>query len=417
MTTFAVLELDAGFMSGGNYAYVGINLVGDGSVAAPDQITHDITAFGRDAAGWNVARGSTSGVTSGFVAPGGTYNATLDNRDRRFDPNYTSGPYNTQVKRGVPILLFATYNAITYSLFQGFADGWPQTNPNLGRDQTVGLGATDGTARMANANLDITRPVELSGARVQAVLNAIGYLGATSISPGSIFVSALTQQTNTSTVSAWSHLTDVVMAEGGELYFDDDNTLVFRDRNLIQSETRSRTSQATFGDAGAELLYQDVKQGSPPVINAQEITWNATGSKVNAADGTSQRAYWGLQAGPPLVLPYANAVDAAALASWIVQRYAQEINTFVSVTIKPSRDPANLWPQVLGRKLGDQITVNLTPQGPGSRLSKTCLIRGIHHDYQSRDWTTTFYLQDASWLANIAIVGTNLVGDGSVTGF
>lgn len=413
--TVAVLELDAGFMVGGSYAYVGINLVGDGSVAAPDSMKQDITAYGRDS-GWSTARGSTTGVTAGFVSPGGTLNSTLDNRDRRFDPNYTAGPYNTQVKRGVPIFLYATYGS-QYSIFQGFADAWPQTYPSVGVDQTVALAATDGTARMANAGLDISRPIELTGARIQAVLNAVGYTGAVSISPGAVFVSALTQQSSTSTVSAWSHLTDVVMCEGGELYFDDDNTLIFRDRNLIQSETRSRTPQATFGDQGSELRFSDVKMGSPPIINQQTITWSAIGAKVNAADGVSQRAYWGLQAGPPLALPFASAVDAQALASWIVGRFAQEVTTFVSVSFKPARDPSHLWAQALGRKLGDLITVKLTPQGPGSRLSANCLIRGIHHDYHNHDWTTTFYLQDASWLANIAIVGTNLVGDGSVIGF
>jgi hypothetical protein len=413
--TLPTLELLAGFPVGGSYAYVGVNLVGDGSTAAPDLITQDITDYLRDS-GFTVTRGSSSHVPAGFVAPAGTFDSTLDNLDRRFDPNHTSGPYNTQVKPGVPILLYGTYSVTEYALFRGAADVWPQTYPLHGVDQTVGLPATDGTARIAGTGLDITRSRELSGARVQAVLDAIRYNGATSIADGQVFVSALTRQTSTSTVSAWSHLTDVAMAEGGDLYFDDDGTLIFEGRNEVQSRTRSRTSQGTFGDAGSELRYSDVTMGSPPLVNDQTITYNTTGSQVNAADAASQAKY-GVQSGPSLALPFVTKGDAQAYAAWIVQRFASPVTTFTSVVFKPQRDPANLWPQALGRKLGDLITVNLTPKGGGSRLSATCLIRGIRHDYRARDWTTTFFLQDASWLTNIAIVGTNLVGDGSVTGF
>src|SRR6476646_701700 len=88
----------------------------------------DITSFGRDA-GWTTQRGTTSLVTTGFVANAGTYQATLNNRTRVFDPNHATGTYFGDLVPGVQFQKVATWNAVDYPLFFGNIDDWPQEYP------------------------------------------------------------------------------------------------------------------------------------------------------------------------------------------------------------------------------------------------------------------------------------------------
>ncbi len=73
----------------------------------------------------------------------------LDNRTRRFDPNYAAGPLygNLQPTRRVRILLN------TVAVWHGFVDDVPQAYDKSNRDATVTLNCTDGFAVLALLNL------------------------------------------------------------------------------------------------------------------------------------------------------------------------------------------------------------------------------------------------------------------------
>ncbi len=367
----------------------------------------DITAYGRDS-GWTTQRGTTSIVTSAFVADAGTYSSILSNRDRRFDPNYTSSPYSPDLVPDVPFTKVATFAATPHSVFTGFVDEWPQLYPVLGKDQTVDLSASDAIRFFSEAQYALTarRRAEPSGARIQAVVDATGWPGPTDIDPGVSVVGPLAL----GVVSAWSHMQDVCAAEFGDLYVAKDGTLTFRDRNRTVTETRSIVSQATFTDATG-LKYADVTMGSPPIVNDCTITFNDKGSQVNAQNATSIAKPWGLKS-LNLTLPLEGRTQAQALADWLVFLYKNPITTFTSITIKPERDATNLFPQILSRELSDLITVTRTPIGGGSALTRTCWIRGISHSYANHAWTsTTFTLQDASWVAGLARFDVDVFDD------
>ena len=50
----------------------------------------------------------------------------LDNSGRKFDPLYTSGPYFGDLTPNKRLRIQATFNGVTYPVFAGFVDGWPQ---------------------------------------------------------------------------------------------------------------------------------------------------------------------------------------------------------------------------------------------------------------------------------------------------
>lgn len=55
---------------------------------------------------------------------------TLDNRDGRFTPRLSSGAYYPNVKKGRPIRVTSTYNAVDYVRFTGYISEWPVVWPD-----------------------------------------------------------------------------------------------------------------------------------------------------------------------------------------------------------------------------------------------------------------------------------------------
>jgi hypothetical protein len=120
---------------------VSIAFGSSGSTGTPSWT--DVSTYVRSAT-WHRGR---SRALDKFQA--GTATVVLDNRDRRFDPDYVSGPYSGQILPRCQIRIQGQYNGVTYSLWQGYVDAWPQgyTNPN---DSTATVNATDGFTTLAN---------------------------------------------------------------------------------------------------------------------------------------------------------------------------------------------------------------------------------------------------------------------------
>jgi concanavalin A-like lectin/glucanase superfamily protein len=82
----------------------------------------------------------------------GDATVTLDNRDRRFDPSYTSSPHSPDVVPQRRLRLRATYAGATYDLWAGFVDSWNQ-NYVAPREAAAVVAATDGFEGLAQIDL------------------------------------------------------------------------------------------------------------------------------------------------------------------------------------------------------------------------------------------------------------------------
>lgn len=95
-----------------------------------------------------------------------TGNATvvLDNRDRRYDPTYSSGPYygNLLPRRQIRIDATVDSGVTYYDIFRGFIDGWPVNLTNAGFDSTVTVTCYDALGLLAQENA----PVDWSDAYI-----------------------------------------------------------------------------------------------------------------------------------------------------------------------------------------------------------------------------------------------------------
>lgn len=122
---------------------------GDAPKAASPTWT-DVSAYVRVDPPIVIERGNFSTLNGDFSP--GTMTLHLDNRDRRFDPDYSSSPYFGDLVPMVKIRLLATLSATTKTLFTGYVMGWTQ-RWTKGGDGTVEVSCVDGSRFVQGAQL------------------------------------------------------------------------------------------------------------------------------------------------------------------------------------------------------------------------------------------------------------------------
>jgi hypothetical protein len=384
----------------------------DTATLGPDDLWTDVSD---DVQTISVSRPGTRGEGPLVKYEAGTATVQLRDRDRRYDPTNLDGPYvaggATQVTPMRAARLLASWAGAAYNVWRGNANGWQVTwqDPNSSR---VVFSGTDAFKILSRNVRPAVAPVgagEFSGARIERILDAITWDDADRM----IAAGDTTLQATDLEGDVLSELQLVAESELGEVYVDGAGRIVFLNRNALLTDARSNTSQATFGDAndGVELrmVDVDVSYDDTQLINRARITREG-GSEQTANDAVSETAYLtAVHERSGLLME----TDVAALnyAQWVVYQSKDPELRFDTLTIKPRRDPAALWPQTLGRELGDRITVVRRPPNGGDPIERDVFIRGIAHEFTNDplDWTTTFTLQSA-------VKGSFLVLDNAVLG-
>jgi hypothetical protein len=379
----------------------------DTGTIGPDTYFVDVSAWFR---GGSISRGQSRHEGTHGRAEAGRATMRLLNTDRRFDPTNLSGPYVaagvTQVQPERRMRYRATWAGVTYTLWYGTVDSWKlgYQGPNYA-DVTVA--GTDGTKIVANYDQNAGSVVgtgEDTGARINRVLDNIGWPATDRL----VATGKTTVQGTDLSANAWTEIVLNADTEIGDVYFDGSGKLVFRHRHAPLTDTRSATPQATFGDNPGELGYVGlvIEHDSLQVRNLIRIA-RVGGTQQVASDATSIAQYRTRTFNRSDLIMQ---TDAAALdyAGYALALQKNAELRFDQVTIDPLADPTNLFPQVLGRELGDRIRILLRPPGTGT-IQRDVFIRGITHEIGPTTWRTTWALQDASKFAffvlNDAILG------------
>jgi len=354
----------------------------------------------------------------------GTCTITLANSDARFSPENLAGPYVsaglTQVRPMVPIRVRATWNAVNYNLFSGFARSWTPATATLGPDyDEITVQATDAFAVLAGVTLPEISPAgagELSGTRVGRILGAAGWYagaqGGTDIDAGQ---SAMQATIFSGTALALLQLT--ADSEVADLYVDGAGRVVFRDRHAPFTDTRSAVVQAVFGDtagtshpAGTELAYVEITRPDDDTTMANDVQATIDGSAnlQRAQDATSAARFLFTRSYARSDLILQTDTDALLWANYVLTISKNDESRFDALTLQADGWPDDLFPQALGRELGDRIQVWRDPPGMAA-FSKDCFIRSITHTVTVDGWVTEWGLQNASRYAFLAL-------DNAVTG-
>lgn len=365
-----------------------------------------------------------------------TASILLDNSDGRFDPDNLAGPYmsggTTSLAAMVPVRVRANFGTAAYALYSGFADGWiPGQVTYEGGYAELTLPATDAFKVLSQVTLPAVS-VEGAGAdtgtRVRDILTRAGWY--TSAERNVISTGNSTLQGTTLGADALSLMQVAVDSEIGQLYVNGAGAVVFRARRDLLTDARSNSVQAVFGDlpsataslldepgagitdelgssildesstSGAqELPYAAISRASDDTTLVNDIQAARVGGTLQEAkDAASIAKYLFPRTYARSDLILQGDADALNWANWVLYIGRGGEKRFDSLSVDPQAGPLDLWPQVLGREIGDRIQVVQRPAGVALPVTKDCFIAGITHtwDSPSSAWLTTWTLQDAS---------------------
>ena len=185
--------------------------------------------------------------------------------------------------------------------------------------------------------------------------------------------------------------------------------------NVIDFETPAAGAQL-YADAVTwckEMPYtRPVRANDDTTLyNDVQITNATIGTLQEAQDATSIAKYLFPRSYSRTDLLMQDDPTALAYAQWVLAIAADAEDRFASLDISPQRDPADLYPQVLGREIGDRIRVLRRPPSV-SLFTRDCFIRGISHtfDYSSQAWQTTWTLQDATKYSGFLVLDSTTNG-------
>jgi hypothetical protein len=346
------------------------------------------------------------------IEAGVVQKATFDNSDRRFDPTYTGSPYYPYVLPTRRFRLSATLSATTYYIYSGYVERWPPDWQGPGYSETT-VTCSDGFEPLAQADLVGTFPQELTSARVTRVLDAIGWpAGDRVIGTGNSLVAAVTFDAGAGQ-KALDHLLAVATTENGLFFIDGQGRAVFRDRATMQMAPYT-TSQATFGDTGSDLHYEDAEPSfdTDLLYNSVTVT-DSDGTAATVSDAPSTDAYWPRSLNRDTLLP-AGSAETTNAAEYLLATHKDPALRFDRLEFIASLDDT-LMLQALSREIGDRITVKKTPPGGGAQISQQCLIQSIAHSIRqagaNREWRTIWELAPADinsyWILDSSTLDTD----------
>jgi hypothetical protein len=288
-------------------------------------------------------------------------------------------------------------------VWRGFADSWLPGYIKGDAYSSVALTATDGFKVLGNNTRPTGTPVgvgELSGARINRVLDSASWPATDRV----IDAGQSTLQATTLEGDALSEAQLVSDTEVGAFYVDGQGRATFRDRYAIYRDARSNTSQAIFGDdaPGVELRYVDIQPSfdDEQLVNQALITRANSSNQQVSQDSASINQYMYHTHEASDLLMQADTV-AHDYGNYIVYMSKDPEYRFDPLAINPLADPTNLFPQALGRRMGDRITVRRRPPGGGSVIERDVFIAGINHDvdFRAGTWMTSWQLQSATRFA------------------
>jgi hypothetical protein len=357
----------------------------------------DVTPYVRE---WHVRRGRNHELDRVQAA---TASVSFGNRGGRFDSNNASGPYYPNVQPGKRIRIRATYSAVTYDIFNGYIETWPQvwSMGPLG-DAEVTVRAVDAFKILSLAKATATRSAEASGTRVGAILDAINWPAADrSIDAGISTVQAKTYDLE----PGLSALQEVEVTEGGLLFMSADGKVTFKDRTKFVLDALD-TANYTWGDLGSEKIYADLG----PLERDDSNLWNqvvidAPGkTTVDVTDSASRDAY--TVAYRPLTLStiHEDQNEMADRANYLLTRYSTPANRVSEMVIETSID---YWDRLLDRELHSKLRARKRPVGGGT-IEQDSFVEGITHDFYARrgtKWLVTLNLSPLDEVTTYWVLG------------
>jgi len=213
-----------------------------------------------------------------------TGNLTLKIVDQNgdFNPQNPASPYYTYLSPMRKVQITATYNNITYPIFQGFITSYVTTYPKDAEDVAyTTIQAVDAFRLANNAQISTVTGAsagDLTGTRINQILDEIDWPNSMrDIDPGLTTVQA-DPGTNRTALQA---LTTIENTEYGALYVDASGSFVFQDRSVTVGSIGA--TPTLFADDGTGIYYSNASWILNDVLVFNKATITRLGGTAQVA--------------------------------------------------------------------------------------------------------------------------------------
>jgi hypothetical protein len=280
-----------------------------------------------------------------------------------------------------------TWQGVTYDRFNGYIESYPRSwTPGPAGIAYVELHAVDAFKVLALAKVSMARSAESSGARVGAILDAIGWPAADrAIDTGLSTVQAVTYADQ----PALTALQAVETTEGGVLFVSREGKITFLDRTKPVTVALD-AANLTWGDSGLEKDYLDLTTSfdDSQIWNDVKVTapGNADGT---AEDLTSQDRYFRRTLVESTLHEDEN--EQQSKAEYLVTRFSEPALRVTTLDLSSARGQDIQWPHILPRELHDKVRARKTPVGGGA-ISQDSFIEGYAETIRQGVWDLAWNL-------------------------
>ena len=323
----------------------------------------------------------------------GTASISLLNQDGAFNPTNTSGTYYPDIRPMIPVRVQATYSAVTYDLFNGFAEQWPATwnGAPVQGDDRVQLYAVDASKVLNLAKVSTTRSAELTGARIDALLDAVQWPTALrAIDGGEVSVQAVTL----TDAGVLTHIQEVAASEGGTFFIAADGVATFYDRfhNIPWDE------QDIWGDAEGEKHYATITTSYDESNLWNEIIVSAPSLADQVAEDALSQATYGGPAVAPRTLSVSTWLtttgDMLDRAETLLAKYSEPEFRITSMVLDNVSLDDSQWPRILSKELHDRVLIRRRPVG--DMIEQPSFMEGLNYEIRPGNWRITIPLSSTS---------------------
>ncbi len=317
----------------------------------------------------------------------GVCSVTFSNRDRAFDPTYTSSPFYGQVIPHREIRI--TVDGVVQ--FRGRIDDW-NLDWSLQGDATASATASDGFMLLASQTLGGgVQTSQLSGARVNSVLSSADVnwpVEERDIDEGQFVLGADTVAADT---SALSYLQLIEQTEFGRLFVSKTGKLTFRDFDGIAVRSNDLV---VFSDDASGIDYSGVAvtYGSELLYN-QAVVSSVTSAATAVADDLASQDEYGISTLTQTDLLLDSVADIESRAYVLVSKYAQPEFRFDAIEVNLTSLTESEQTQVLALEMGSVCQIKFSPNGLSPSIDKYAEVIGISHTTDLNVHKMTFNFQ------------------------
>lgn len=321
----------------------------------------------------------------------------LENSSGDYFPDNTGGSYTPNVRtlKKVNIQMSADGGVTYFDRFTGYVESWsPNWRAEAGKGPYMTVRCSDFLKPMARFLITGGGySAEKGGARFTNILDDFPFPAADrTLDTGQETMQATGGMTN---VNALEHGQKLQQSELALFYIGANGNAVFEDRSH-RTNSPHDVSQAIFGDDTGEDKYRGVEFDMNEELLWNDVRFTRTGGSEQTQVDAASKTKYGQRMLERSGLLNNSDVAVSVLCDYMIARYSEVDKSRVrTLTLRPARDPSNLYFRVLNLDISSRITVRLNE----AAIDGDFFIEGIKEDWTKQNGLVTIWqLSEATQL-------------------